>query len=244
MTSFGGSIHCLHGFLGLSSDWHEVIPSDLNRVCYDFFSSEKSQRPPTQLSQLGQWVNQQVHKDISPRVLLGYSLGGRVALHSLEECPDLWTGAVIVSAHPGLIQREDRESRLNSDQKWSDRFLNEDWENVVHDWNSQPVFGRGTSPLRRPESWFSRLALAEIMKGCSLGMQMDFRPFLRKVRVPILWIYGEDDAKFRSISEEIVALNPRIRGAAVPGASHRVPWDQPQIFRETLMRFLGEMYEY
>ena len=57
--------------------------------------------------------------------LLGYSLGGRLALHACLARPDLWSGVIIVSADPGLSSPEEKGLQLRKDRQWAERFRSE-----------------------------------------------------------------------------------------------------------------------
>ena len=55
-------------------------------------------------------------------VLLGYSLGGRLALHACIHRPDLWHGVVVVGADPGLGSSEEKNQQFARDRNWADRL--------------------------------------------------------------------------------------------------------------------------
>src|SRR4051812_11045421 len=107
------TLHFIHGFLGTSSDWDRFVKdpghSSLEVLTYDLFRRvPKGLQPssfPESLPALGDWVNQQARKkrlDSRRNILIGYSLGGRIALHALTQAPEMWSGAVLASTHPGL----------------------------------------------------------------------------------------------------------------------------------------------
>jgi len=234
-----GSVHFLHGFLGQSTDWDGLIPPGIPSLCYDFFTPEAEQDAiPLGLESLAGWINQKARSAPGPRILLGYSLGGRVALHALLQAPEVWEGAVLVSAHPGLRSPDDRDLRLKSDQAWARKFETESWDPLIHEWNAQAVFKGGRHPLLRPEADFSRKNLARSLEQSSLGRQEDLRERLKGLQLPVLWVCGELDVKFRGLAEGMAALNPRFCVETVLGAGHRVPWDQPQVFKGLLDRAL------
>ena len=82
------------------------------------------------------------------RILLGYSLGGRLALHALTQQPQMWDAAIILSAHPGLSTDEERAGRLTHDQAWAAHFLHDSWPEVMAAWNEQAVFRSSTFQCR------------------------------------------------------------------------------------------------
>lgn len=242
-----GSAHFLHGFLGRVSDWDTLDIDGFKKHCYELFSHystikmNSSSYPANNrydLQSLGSWINQRAEDTPTLRGLVGYSLGGRIALHSLIQSPKTWHYGILISTHPGLIHPDEREIRLESDRRWARRFEQEEWTSLLEAWNSQPVFNSpGRVPERR-EDQFSRQALASVMEGCSLGRQRDLRTELAELSVPILWISGEGDAKFRSIADEMAALNDCFESVCIADAGHRIPWDQPERMKQTIEKFV------
>jgi 2-succinyl-6-hydroxy-2,4-cyclohexadiene-1-carboxylate synthase len=214
-------LHCLPGFLGKASDWSSFSQNTFDSCPYDFMRPEA----------LGKTLEERAHLLNADRskeggVLLGYSLGGRIALHALTQSPESWRGAIIVSANPGLRDTSERDVRVEVDRKWARRFLEESWSSVLRDWDAQPVFGSQPYPLQDegvdPRSELSRELCADLLTSCSLGLQEDLRPKIARLKVPILWISGEQDVKYSQIGEEMVRLNSGIRHLSIPGAGHRV----------------------
>ncbi len=82
------SVHFIPGFLGSPMDWKTILLTEdvdlpFEPVFYDFFSPQAFQKIPTYLlPELGDWLNIQAQRYRSPRVLVGYSWGGRLALHA------------------------------------------------------------------------------------------------------------------------------------------------------------------
>ncbi|MDQ3281890.1 MAG: alpha/beta fold hydrolase [Acidobacteriota bacterium] len=168
------------------------------------------------------------HSPHSGDVLLGYSMGGRLALQLLER--ERFAKAIIVSA--GLNAPDD--ARRVRDEGWARRFESDDWATLMRDWNAQPVFG-GHS-LERNERDYDRRELARQLREWSPAVLPP--PRLEIIETPVLWIAGERDAKYVEIAEQAVARLPRAELWICPDAGHRVPWEQPQPFIERLRRFL------
>jgi len=234
---FNGILFCIHGFLGQASDWELTIPLELRWKSIDLFSKEALVPSPLDFRSFGEAIQKNVGDLPCPRVLVGYSLGGRIALHMLVEKPEIWSAAVIIGAHPGLSDEGERLRRIDGDERWAKRFEVEEWDTVLSDWNSQTVL-IGSPNIERKESDFSRKTLADSLRGCSLGKQKDLREQIGKLRLPILWIVGEEDLKFLSIAKQLKKLNPRITLVVIPKAGHRAPWDQPEFFKKCLIEFL------
>ena len=163
-----------------------------------------------------------------PRILMGYSMGGRLALHALLQSPAIWAAGILVSTHPGLTQEEEREKRFKADHLWAQRFLEEPWEQLMRAWENQPIFQNATHRFVRQES--DRRLLAVQLVAFSLGVQEDLRPAIQKLDLPLLWIAGEKDGSYFAHAQQMAALHPTSQVQLIPNAAHRAPWEAPQEF--------------
>lgn len=175
------------------------------------------------------------------RVLIGYSLGGRIALHALLAAPERWRAAVIVSAHPGLESEAECAARLAHDEAWARRFESEAWDDLMTAWHAQPVFAGRAPTAPRREADFDRAALAHALRAWSLGTQENLRPALRALRFPVLWLAGAEDAKFAALGREAAAALPEGRFEVVAGCAHRVPWEAPDAFLAHCRAFIQSL---
>lgn len=163
-------------------------------------------------------------------VLLGYSMGGRLALRTLESGAAAASAAVIVSA--GLNAPDDE--RRKHDEEWARRFEHEEWSTLMRDWNAQPVFGGHV--VERREEDYDRRELARQLREWSPAVLPP--PRLESIDTPVLWIAGERDAKYVEIGREAVKRLPHAELWICPNAGHRVPWEQPEAFAGALRAFL------
>lgn len=154
---------------------------------------------------------------------MGYSLGGRLALHALIDSPQQWSEAIIISAHPGLAEGV-RAKRREEDAIWAKRFLEEPWSDVLQAWNNREVFAHD-KPVVRKEQNFSRSLLAQALTTWSLGNQKDLAEAIGKLPMPITWVVGEYDTKFVSEAMRLSFANPSSRVIIVPGAGHRIDFE-------------------
>lgn len=227
-------IHCLHGNLGSSRDW-EVFDGkfDLEIVAPDLWSLIES--GSASLPEAGAKIAEAAEKD---DVLLGYSMGGRLALHALLAAPRKWRAAIIISAHPGLI--EGHEARLVSDARWAG-LARDDWEDFLKKWNGLDILATksSTMPGLHQTGRDRQIEVARAFHDWSLGTQKDLRPQFPMLDLPILWITGEFDEKFTRLAKEAVALLPNARHLIVPTAGHRVPWEQTIPFASAVRGFLS-----
>ena len=166
--------------------------------------------------------------DVPGRVLLGYSMGGRLALDRLQR--ERYDQAVIISA--GLNAPD--PARKQRDEEWARRFESEEWASLMRAWNAQEVFGGHV--VERREEDFDRAELARQLREYSPAVLPP--PKLESIETPILWVAGERDAKYVEIAKAAVRRLPHAELWICPDAGHRVPWEQPEALVARLRSFL------
>lgn len=183
-------------------------------------------------------LNQENKRDDA--CLLGYSMGGRLALHALLEPSSRWKKAVIVSAHTGLSSEQEKKIRRQFDTEWAFKALSKTWADFLRQWQDQGVL---TGELKLPmgerkalDVWKKEIARSFI--DWSTGAQEDLLPFLKNIQIPVLWITGERDEKFTKIAELAVNELPYGEHILLKNAGHRVPWEANEEFSQVLNSFL------
>jgi len=222
----------LHGFLGKPDDWNFLHPS-FNVHALDLSDPQFESKGLVESATI---INAFAKKIPSPRILLGYSLGGRLALHALISDPHLWEEAIIISSHPGLETEKEKQERLQNDEQWAERFLKDSWNNLMADWNKQSVFNNQPAKSQRKESDYSRKNLAEMLRNWSLGRQKNLKKEIEELTIPLLWIAGEKDTKFSTLAKTLRLRNKKSKVWLAPQAGHRVPWE----VQEEFIQFIKE----
>jgi len=238
---------CLHGAVGMAADWR-----DFARTLASLKTGTRAvdlwrflEGGPLPLAEFGAALNADAGAEElrgNGRALLGYSLGGRLALHALLESNPPWQAAVIIGAHPGLEDAAERETRRRADGAWAARALAGNWQEFLAAWDAQPVLGRRAQrdPQAAARMAVRRRELARGFVDWSLGAQPALWDRLHEITVPVLWVVGEHDAKFRALAERAVAQMPRATLALAPGAGHRVPWEAQDWLAGQVAQFLRE----
>lgn len=237
------SLWCLHGAFGEAADWRGLAAAMAAREVavrsvdlWRFLAC-----CPMGLPAFGRALNEEARAGGGKGgVLIGYSMGGRLALHALlDDRPHPWRAAVIVSAHPGLEEEDQRSLRRTADAGWAAKALRGDWRRVLDEWNSQPVLAGG-GPVDRGGLEARRKEVARSFIDWSLGAQQALWSRLGEIKVPVLWVAGERDGKFRELAERAVALLPDASLWTATGAGHRVPWQAAGAFEARVAEFLEQ----
>lgn len=228
----------LHGFFGTPGDWRGLnLEEELSLPCrYPHLFSSIDRVVPFEL--WAEKFNQTVEKG---SILVGYSLGGRLALHAASLSPGLYRALVLISCHYGLEEPSLREARRRSDEAWADKILHSDWKSLADEWGGQPIFRNDPSPNPMREGDFSRKTLARAMSCWSLGRQHCLKEKVEKLSVPTLYIAGSDDEKFASLAGGLRFENPRSTIWIATESAHRVPWRQSKKFIERLKSFIESL---
>ncbi|MCG7803588.1 2-succinyl-6-hydroxy-2,4-cyclohexadiene-1-carboxylate synthase [Enterobacter asburiae] len=158
--------------------------------------------------------------------LIGYSLGGRIAMFHACQQPKGLLGVIVEGGHPGLQDAEARSARLASDRRWATRFRTEPLEKVFADWYQQPVFASLTNAQREAlitlRSQNNGATLAMMLEATSLAVQPDLRAALSARDFSFDYLYGERDEKFAALAAEVNAVRH-----AIPNAGHNAHRENP-----------------
>jgi len=235
---------CLHGAVGHAGDWRTLsallAQTRIASRAIDLwrFADDASLSMPGFAAALHAEALEEPCR-AGGRLLVGYSMGGRLALHALLGDHHPWQAAVIISAHPGLESESDRAARRAADREWAARAITSDWNAFLEAWNAQAVLG---GALPRDEESARKLAqhrqvIARRFIDWSLGAQAPLWDRLAEIQIPVLWVAGDRDAKFLDLARRAVDHLPAGRLAVVPGAGHRVPWDAPDVLAVEVAAF-------
>lgn len=187
-------IHVIPGFLGSAEDFASLENSHIHDL--------KEETPESIAALVG-----------PSDTLLGYSLGGRVALEVAERLKYNFHSLILLAAHPGGLSPEEIQGR----RAWEDEVLNRleaPAEDFLLWWNGLEVF-RGDSPLKPRDlsGW------KEIFKRYRLSEQRDFRGAMTEHKDKIIYVYGSEDQKYAGIAQKLSHLGIRTK---VISGGHRL----------------------
>lgn len=170
--------------------------------------------------------------------LVGYSLGGRVALHAVCAAVPGLRRVVAISASPGIVDPEARARRLERDHAMADALeADGDVDGFLHRWLANPMFA--TLPLDRADVEGRRSntasGLADSLRRCSVGTQRWLGDELARAATPMLVLSGSRDDPFVRSAGFLAASRRSIAASVVPGAGHAAHLERPDV----VARFVG-----
>jgi len=177
--------------------------------------------------------------------LIGYSMGGRVALYMALRHPQHIERLVLESASPGLREAQARDERRKNDEALARRLETEEFQSFLREWYTQPLFDSlRTDPARFEHLIAQRLhndpaQLARSLRAIGLGAQPSLWDEIPNLAIPTLLLAGALDHKFCSIAHAIAEQTPSAHVQLIPHSSHNTHYEQPNLFAQALRRFLA-----
>jgi 2-succinyl-6-hydroxy-2,4-cyclohexadiene-1-carboxylate synthase len=176
------------------------------------------------------------------RALVGYSLGGRVALRAASRHPERYAALVTIGAGAGLDDSGARVARSDADERMAAWMEITAIEEIVAIWERQPLFADQSDALvdaQRP----GRLScdprdLALLLRTAGQGAMDPFWYALGSLSIPVLALSGSRDERYTAAARRIAREAPNATARVVPEAGHAAHLQQPQAVADLLADFL------
>jgi 2-succinyl-6-hydroxy-2,4-cyclohexadiene-1-carboxylate synthase len=236
----------LHGFTGSVANWATLLPRltvpGRRLIALDLLGHGQADAP----TDPARYSLEHCQSDIlallrilgvqsREAVLLGYSMGGRIALYAALS--GFFRGLILESASPGLTDTTEREQRRQSDHALAERIEYEGVEAFIDYWEKLPLFASQNSlpPEIRTALRVQRLnnrasGLANSLRGAGTGIQPALHARLPELNLPTLLLAGELDTKFRQIASQMARSLPQASLHIVPASGHTIHLEQPALF--------------
>lgn len=224
----------LHGFTQRGSMWAEVA----GRVGGEWLAPDlpgHGAEPACRWGEAVAGVAARLSGAAPPRCLIGYSMGGRLALATALAHPGLVDRLVLVSATPGLAGVAERRRRRARDRVLAEHIEEAGMSAFVEEWLAHPLFA---GLRRRPAEWRAadRAAragndpggVAAALRRLGQGEQPYLGGRLGELRMPVLLIAGEEDAAYWTVARRMTEQIARAAVVEVPGAGHAVVGERPE----------------
>ena len=182
-------IHFFHGQFDHPSIWNNYKFNDTSIKTYNLYDLSEEEINRIKIN--------------SNDVLVGYSLGGRIALKIASNNKFNLKKLILLSSHPGLD-----ESELSDRRIWEEEVLLRLNSNSLTDffnfWNSLPLFSE-TFDYRPLDKTLFKKSI-QLFENNRLSNQPNFTDEMKRFRDKILYVFGYKDKKYTEIAWKL-ALN-------------------------------------
>ncbi len=250
----GPELVLLHGFTGSGSTWQPLVSSLAgSRRLIAIDAPGHGASPATAHPE--RFTIERAARDVlalldrleaKEAALLGYSMGGRLALHAALAAPGRFTAVVLESASPGIRDPGERDARIRDDEALAAEIEHQGVEAFVARWEAFPLFASQANlpagvrgRLRAQRLANSAAGLANSLRGMGAGAAPPVWERIAELRMPVLLIVGALDGKYLAIAREMLHCLPHATLEVVAGAGHAVHLEQPERFDEIVSRFLA-----
>jgi 2-succinyl-6-hydroxy-2,4-cyclohexadiene-1-carboxylate synthase len=249
----GPPLVLLHGFTGDAAGWEPHVAYFARHFCVlaiDLLGHGSSDAPADSdryhmerstadllavLDRLG----------LSRASVLGYSMGGRLALCLTATAPERVSALVLESASPGVRDPVERQARSARDGRLADSIERDGVPVFVDHWERLPIFATQAglpadvrASVRATRLRHTAHGLANSLRGMGQGVQPPMHDHLPQLRIPTLLVVGALDAPYCALGAEMSRMITGARLVIVREAGHAVHLEQPERFRRFVLEFL------
>lgn len=254
----GEPLLCLHGFTGTLETWAPFIKNwdqHFQVIQVDLIGHGKSDHP----AELKCYSMEKVVHDLLMLLdelsvhkvhVLGYSMGGRVALSLAALHPNRIKTLVLESSTPGLKTIEAQRARRNKDEALAQQILVKGIAEFVSDWENTPLFASQKrlatciqETVRQERLRQNEVGLANSLRGMGTGSQPSWWDELAHMDMPVFLITGELDLKFCSIAANMSKTLPNAETVVVKDAGHAIHVEKPKLFGKIVIDWLLKKIE-
>lgn len=176
-----------------------------------------------------------------PATYVGYSMGGRFALHSALARPDVVERLVLIGATAGLESADERAARIADDERRAARIEEIGVDAFLDEWLALPLFAGldDVAACRAERLDNSAAGLASSLRLAGTGTQAPTWHRLGELEMPVLVVAGALDTKFAGLGERLAeSIGPNAELALIDDAGHTAHLEQPERFLAILRGWL------
>jgi 2-succinyl-6-hydroxy-2,4-cyclohexadiene-1-carboxylate synthase len=230
----GRPVTLLHGFTQSGRSWRELLskmPSGYRWIVPDLRGHGETQIWKGALCSMDACTADLVklwdELGVERSHLVGYSMGGRLALHVATRRPDRVLSVFTIGAHAGL-EEDAREGRRQGDEALAARIEKDGVEAFVNYWGSQPMF----AGIERRGNHVAGLACS--LRGMGAGAMQPLWDDLVHLEFPCTFVAGQLDHGYVASARKLAATVPNSRVEIVPRAGHSVHQERPDAVARAL----------
>jgi len=247
------TIVLLHGFTGSAASWGGHLETSASHgfrvIALDMLGHGQSDAPTDPRRYAIAWCEADILAVLAvlgvhegEAILLGYSMGGRIALYTAFS--GFFRALILESASSGLADPLERAQRKNSDEQLAASIERDGIEAFVTYWEQLPLFASQQRLLNEQQRALHEqrlqnrpLGLANSLRSVGTGVQPNLQERLTTLTIPVLLLAGILDTKFCTIAQHMAQSLPHAQVHIIPDAGHTVHLEQPEVFDRMVIDF-------
>lgn len=249
----GPPVTLLHGFTQSGRSWRELIshmPAGWRWIVPDLRGHGETRIKAGGECSMDACTDDLValweELDLGRTHLVGYSMGGRLALHVAARRPERLLSLLTIGAHAGLGE-DARAGRIKGDVALAERIEKDGIESFVDYWSALPLFagldrrGEGYVAQLRAERLQNHVAgLACSLRGMGAGVMEPLWDDLARVNAPCTFVAGQLDHGYVASARRLAASVPHGQVQLVLRAGHAAHQERPDAFARILADHLAQ----
>lgn len=247
-----------HGFTGSAKGWANIAAQfpEFRVVAFDMIGHGESDAPAeaalyemdVQTALLAAAFEA---LKLSTVHLLGYSMGGRIALSFACAYPQYVRSLTLESATAGLEEQAERIARQEGDTKLAEKIEHEGLESFINFWERIPLFESHANlpsevqkALREERMSQRAVGLANSLRGIGTGKMPALWNQLQYLQMPVHLLVGEHDPKFIQLNKKMAERIQNVYFSTISNAGHTIHVENPTQFvkmvKELIFKFEEE----
>jgi 2-succinyl-6-hydroxy-2,4-cyclohexadiene-1-carboxylate synthase len=237
----GDPVVLIHGFTQSAQAWETISPALAERHTVIALDAPGHGKSAGVTADLPTGADLMVEAAGAPAAWLGYSMGGRFALHAALRHPDTVRRLIVVSATGGIDDAAARAARREADAALAAKAEAEGVEAFVRWWLARPLFATLPPSAAAIDSRLGGTAagLATSLRLAGTGSQQPLWSQLHRLDMPVLVVAGQLDDSYVAQGRRVAAsIGANATFAVIPGAGHACHLEQPDAFLGIVGPFL------
>ena len=246
LHGFTGTLASMQGLADYFSKYYKVLSVDLPGHGDSSIPTDKQNYSLHRTAE--RLINLLNHYGITKAYIIGYSMGGRLALYMAAHYSQHILAVATIGASAGLQSSTARAQRIQDDEVLAQSIERHGLEIFVDKWMQNSLFlsqqslGSDFIKLARQQRLnCNPQGLALSLRGMGLGQQIPLQQALALSAVPLLLVTGEKDRKFFSIAEDIAHQCASAKQAVIQSVGHAAHLENKNECCRVLHRFFSSL---